>query len=53
MKKDITPVVHPTPFVLFLRTCILWQFFRFIVINIRMTFMILKSHDTKIKKVKT
>ena len=28
----------------FLRTCVLWQFIRFIAINFRMTVLILKSH---------
>ncbi len=28
----------------FLRTCIIWQLFRFVAINIRMTILILKSH---------
>ncbi len=29
----------------FLRTCVLWQIIRFIAINIRMTILILKSHN--------
>jgi len=28
----------------FLRTCVLWQLIRFLVINFRMTVLILKSH---------
>jgi len=28
----------------FLRTCVIWQLFRFVAINIRMTILILKSH---------
>ncbi len=28
----------------FLRTCVLWQLVRFLVINFRMTVLILKSH---------
>jgi len=28
----------------FLRTCVLWQLVRFVVINIKMTVLILKSH---------
>ena len=36
--------VIPGGLVKFLRTCVLWQLIRFIVINIRMTRLILKSH---------
>jgi hypothetical protein len=36
--------VIPGSFVKFMRTCVLWQLIRFIVINIRMTKLILKSH---------
>ncbi|MBL0707569.1 MAG: hypothetical protein JJW00_00800 [Sulfurimonas sp.] len=28
----------------FMRTCVVWQFFRFIAINLKMTILILKSH---------
>ena len=34
----------PGGFVKFMRTCVIWQFIRFLVINIRMTKLILKSH---------
>jgi len=34
----------PTGFTKFRRNCVLWQFFRFIVINIKMTVLIVKSH---------
>jgi len=34
----------PTGFVKFFRTCVIWQFIRFIMINIKMTIVILKSH---------
>ena len=34
----------PTPLVKFLRTCILWQIIRFIVINIKMLLVVKKSH---------
>lgn len=34
----------PSKMVRFMRQCPLWQLIRFIIINIRMTFMILKSH---------
>lgn len=40
---------QPTKMTLFLRSFVGWQFIRFIIINIRMTFMILKSHATKVK----
>jgi len=32
----------PTKFRKFLRTCVIWQFIRFIAINIKMTLLILK-----------
>jgi hypothetical protein len=34
----------PTPFVKFMRTCLIWQFIRFIVINIKMMIVVSKSH---------
>lgn len=34
----------PTGTVKFLRTCVIWQFIRFIVINIKMAIVIFKSH---------
>lgn len=34
----------PTAFTRFLRTCIPWQMFRFVVINLKMVKMIFKSH---------
>ncbi len=34
----------PTGMVKFFRTCVIWQFIRFIVLNIKMTLVILKSH---------
>lgn len=34
----------PTKFTKFLRTCVIWQFIKFIIINIKMTLMLLKSH---------
>jgi hypothetical protein len=36
--------VVPLGFVKFMRTCVLWQFIRFLSINIKMTKLILKSH---------
>jgi hypothetical protein len=41
-QNAFTPV--PSGFTKFLRTCVVWQFFRFIAINIKMTVLILKSH---------
>ncbi len=34
----------PTPFVKFMRTCVIWQFIRFIVINLKMLVVVRKSH---------
>jgi len=34
----------PGGFVKFMRTCVIWQLIRFLIINIRMTKLILKSH---------
>ena len=40
--------IRPTRLTLYLRRCLPWQLWRFIVINLRMTVMILKSHHTRI-----
>ena len=37
-----TPI--PTWFTKFRRTCVLWQLVKFVLINIKMTVLILKSH---------
>ncbi len=37
-------VMVPTPFVKFMRTCVIWQFIRFIIINIKMLLVVRKSH---------
>ena len=34
----------PTAFVIFMRTCKIWQFIRFIIINIKMLIVVRKSH---------
>jgi len=34
----------PTNFVIKMRTCKLWQLFRFIIINIKMLIVVRKSH---------
>ncbi len=44
------PASRPTKITLFLRSCLLWQVFRFIIINLKMTVMILKSHGSKKEK---
>ena len=41
--QNFTTMV-PTGFVKFFRTCLLWQFIRFIVINIKMIIVVGKSH---------
>lgn len=38
---------QPTAFTKFMRTFLPWQIFRFIVLNIRMTIMLLKSHSAR------
>lgn len=35
---------EPTKFTRFLRTCLLWQFWRFIVINLKILKLLAKSH---------
>ncbi|MDQ1326080.1 MAG: hypothetical protein QG564_1205 [Campylobacterota bacterium] len=35
----------PTKFVKFMRTCVLWQILRFIVINLKMLVVVRKSHS--------
>ncbi|MCF6207250.1 MAG: hypothetical protein L3J47_10225 [Sulfurovum sp.] len=50
IEKNIKPyeasfeAMVPTPFVKFMRTCIIWQFIRFIIINIKMLIVVQKSH---------
>ncbi len=41
-------VVRATRRTLFWRTFVPWQLIRFVIINLRMTAMILKSHDTRL-----
>jgi len=46
--KAYTPqsgTMIPGGFQKFLRTCVIYQLFRFIAINIKMTMLILKSHN--------
>ena len=42
--------MRPTKTTLFWRTFTLWQFIRFLLINLRMTAIILKSHNTKLTR---
>lgn len=44
---------QPTQTALFLRNFLPWQIIRFIIINIRMSFMIIKSHGHKIQPKKS
>ena len=50
IEKNVKPyepsftTMVPTGFVKFMRTCIIWQFIRFIVINIKMLVVVRKSH---------
>lgn len=44
-KLESTGVVRPKPWTLYLRSSLLWQALRFIIINVRMVVMIVKSHQ--------
>ncbi len=50
IEKNIKPyeesftTMVPTPFVKFMRTCLIWQFIRFLVINVKMLLVVQKSH---------
>ncbi len=46
--RDLPSAVRPTKLTLFLRAWWVWQAVRFIVINLRMAFMILKSHQGRL-----
>ncbi len=41
--QNFTTMV-PTGFVKFFRTCLIWQFIRFVAINIKMIIVVGKSH---------
>jgi len=41
-QNDFTPV--PSKFTVFRRTCVIWQTIQFLIINVKMTVLILKSH---------
>jgi len=42
--SDEFTTMVPTGIVKFLRTCVIWQFIRFIVLNVKMVIVVLKSH---------
>jgi len=42
-EQNFTTMV-PTGFVKFMRTCVIWQFIRFVIINIKMLIVVRKSH---------
>jgi len=50
IEKNIKPyepsftTMVPTSFVRYMRTCIIWQFIRFVIINIKMLAVVRKSH---------
>lgn len=44
---------RPTKMTLFLRSFLPWQFLRFLIINLRMTVMISKSHGRSIEPKKS
>jgi len=41
--------MKPTGMTLFFRTFVPWQVLRFLAVNLQMTKMILKSHDTRVQ----
>lgn len=46
------PAPRPTRMTLFLRSCLIWQLIRFVIINLKMTVMILKSHGRTLEPKK-
>lgn len=42
-------VMRPTRRTLFWRTFVPWQLIRFVIINLKISAMILKSHDTRVR----
>ncbi len=42
--------IRPTRRTLFWRTFLPWQLIRFLIINLRITGMILRSHDTRLRR---
>lgn len=53
MSSPIIPskaiVIRPTPMTIHMRNFLPWQIIRFIIINIKMTLMIMKSHDSEVE----
>lgn len=43
------PAPKPSPLTIFFRKFVVWQIIRFLIINVRMTLMILKSHGRKVE----
>jgi len=43
-KDQFNLTMMPGKFAKFLRTCVIWQFIRFIIINIKMIIVVQKSH---------
>jgi hypothetical protein len=41
---DFSMVMKPDKWVLFFRTCKIWQFIRFIILNVKMLIVVKKSH---------
>jgi hypothetical protein len=42
--------VRPTLSTVYWRTSVLWQLIRFVIINLRISRMIVRSHDTRIAR---
>lgn len=40
--SDLPPV--PTKFTIFMRTCVIWQIYRFLVLNLKMLRLIHREH---------
>lgn len=47
-KAQTYPAPRPTKIALFLRAFLPWQLIRFVIINLRMTVMIVKSHGRRL-----
>jgi len=43
-QPQFTNTMIPDRFVRFMRKCVIWQFIRFIIINIKMLIVVSKSH---------
>lgn len=50
MASTALAYVRPTGRTLFWRTFLPWQIVRFIIVNLRISVMILKSHDTRVTR---